>query len=379
MKFLRDRGAGSFHAGAILKFYGDDALEILKNQPYTIARDIPEAGFEFADVIAMNSGIKKDDPERIKAAVIYILVKQEKNGHVFVKKHDLVSRVVKLIGAEQSHIENAFLSLAVNDEIVIENSGSSDSYGMAEPTVDAGETEEIAETAKDKELCCNTAVYLARLYKAEMKIARRIKAMISVPVSDYGIDKEAITDEVLARLAVKLSSEQIEVVSQCLAHRVVVITGGPGTGKTTLIRAVCAVFGKLRQRVSLAAPTGRAARRLSEVTSKKAFTLHKLLLCDPETGFFGRNSVNPLDLDVLVVDEASMIDTMLMFHLVEALPVNSVLILVGDIFQLPSVGPGNVLSDIIRSGVVSTFELTKIFRVILNLTKVHPTRGDRWY
>ncbi len=151
-------------------------------------------------------------------------------------------------------------------------------------------------------------------------------------------------------------------VSQALAHRVVVITGGPGTGKTTLIRAVCAVFNKLRQKVCLAAPTGRAARRLAEVTSKKAFTLHKLLLYDQETESFGRNQMNPLDLDVLIVDEASMVDTMLMFHLVEALPVNSVLILVGDVFQLPSVGPGSVLSDIILSGAVNTFELTKIFR-----------------
>jgi ATP-dependent exoDNAse (exonuclease V) alpha subunit len=153
-----------------------------------------------------------------------------------------------------------------------------------------------------------------------------------------------------------------QVMQQVLAHRVVVITGGPGTGKTTLIRAVCAVFKKLRQTVTLSAPTGRAARRLFQVTEKKASTLHRLLLCDPDTGEFARNPMNPLDSDVVIVDEASMVDTMLMYHLIQAVPVNSVLILVGDIFQLPSVGPGNVLADIIASDAVKTFALTRIFR-----------------
>ncbi len=334
MKFLQDHGAGSFHAGAILQFYGTKTLEILKTSPYAVAKDIPAAGFELADTIALSCGIKKDDPERIKASIIYLLLKHENNGHVFAEKQDLVLKAAKLTSAQKEDIEDALSSLAEQDEIFIEQN--------------------------DRKI--KVCVYLKRLYRAEKGIASRIKAMLSVPVSNYGIDRNDIINEVLTRLAVNLSSEQVEVVSKTLAHRVVVITGGPGTGKTTIIRAVCAVFNKLRQKVCLAAPTGRAARRLAEVTSKKAFTLHKLLLYDQETESFGRNMMNPLDLDVLIVDEASMIDTMLMFNLVEALPVNSVLILVGDVFQLPSVGPGNVLSDIIQSGVVNTFELTKIFR-----------------
>ncbi len=334
MKFLQDHGAGSFHAGAILQFYGKKTLEILKTSPYAVAKDIPAAGFELADTIALSCGIKKDDPERIKASIIYLLLKYENNGHVFAEKQDLVLKAAKLTSAQKEDIEDALSSLAEQDEIFMEQN--------------------------DREI--KVCVYLKRLYRAEQGIASRIKAMLSVPVSDYGIDRNDIINEVLTRLAVKLSSEQVDVVSKTLAHRVVVITGGPGTGKTTIIRAVCAVFNKLRQKVCLAAPTGRAARRLAEVTSKKAFTLHKLLLYDQETESFGRNLMNPLDLDVLIVDEASMVDTMLMFNLVEALPVNSVLILVGDVFQLPSVGPGSVLSDIIQSGVVNTFELTKIFR-----------------
>ncbi len=339
MKFLQDHGAGSSHAGAILQFYGTETLEILKHSPYAVAKDIPKAGFELADTIALSCGIKKDDPERIKASIIYLLLQHESNGHVFAEKQDLVFKAAKLTSADKADIDYALSSLAKQDEIFMD---------------------EVLDGATDAE--DDTCVYLMRLYRAEKGIASRIKAMLSVPVSDYGIDRNEITCEVLTRLAIKLSSEQIDVVSETLAHRVVVITGGPGTGKTTLIRAVCAVFNKLRQKVCLAAPTGRAARRLSEVTSKKAFTLHKLLLYDQETESFGRNQMNPLDADVLIVDEASMVDTMLMFNLVEALPVNSVLILVGDIFQLPSVGPGNVLSDIIQSGVVNTFELTKIFR-----------------
>ncbi len=343
IQFLQKHGANSSYAGAILRFYGADTLKVLKKEPYTIAKDIPEAGFELADTIALNMGIKKNDPERIKAAIIYLLLKHENNGHVFAEKHDLVSKIAKITGAESSDIEEALLSLEKSDEIVIEEIKKSDDR----------KTENIEN---------NIAIYLTRLYRAETGIAARIKAMNSIPVSEYKIDKDTITNEVLTKLAVNLSPEQIEVVSQTLAHRIVVITGGPGTGKTTIIRALCAVFNKLGQKVCLAAPTGRAARRLSEVTSKKTSTIHKLLLYDQETNFFGRNPINPLDLDVLIVDEASMIDTMLMFHLIEALPVNSILILVGDVFQLPSVGPGSVLSDIIQSNTVSTFELTKIFR-----------------
>ncbi|MCP3901463.1 MAG: AAA family ATPase, partial [Desulfobacteraceae bacterium] len=155
---------------------------------------------------------------------------------------------------------------------------------------------------------------------------------------------------------------QLEVITKALKQRVAVITGGPGTGKTTLVRALCAIFKKMKQKVVLGAPTGRAARRLSEVTGQKAKTLHKLLEYDPDDHSFGKNHSNPFDLDVFIVDEASMVDTMLMYNLVAALPANSFLMLVGDTFQLPSVGPGNVLSDIINSNIVKTFYLTEIFR-----------------
>ncbi|MFH1153738.1 MAG: ATP-dependent RecD-like DNA helicase [Pseudomonadota bacterium] len=328
MQFLQENEVGVFHASVILKYYGSQAMDILKNSPYALSRDIPEAGFAVADAIALKAGFQRDDPERIKACLVYLLLKSEGDGHVYADRDDLIQRCFQLTSASVEDMDKALAVLETGGEIV----------------------------------CENRDVYLKRLYTAETGIALKLKAMLTVKVSEWGLDRDAITTEVMSRLAVQLSPEQQEVVCQVLAHRVVVITGGPGTGKTTLIRAICAVFSRLRQKILLCAPTGRAARRLSQVTDRKAATLHKLLLYDPESESFARNRSNPLEADVIIADEASMVDTMLMYHLVQAVPVNAVLILVGDIFQLPSVGPGNVLADVINSGSVTVFSLTKIFR-----------------
>lgn len=333
MQFLQDRGIGVLHASAIMVHYGPDALDILTDNPYNLARDIPEAGFKVADSIALQNGVAFDNPERIKACLIYLLLLFEKDGHVFIFKETLTEKCFQILGGgiEKEAIETAVFDLAQSKEIVI----------------------------KEHEKTC---VYLERLFMAEKGIALRIKAMISLPALKFPIDDDEIIEEVAARFALELSAGQLEVVTNVLKQRVVVITGGPGTGKTTLVRAFCAIFNKVKQKIALAAPTGRAARRLSEVTGKKAKTLHKLLGYDPEENEFGRNHSNPLDLDVCIVDEASMVDTMLMYHLMAALPASSVLIFVGDTFQLPSVGPGNVLADIIDSRVVKTFYLTEVFR-----------------
>lgn len=328
IQFLQDHEVSIYHASMILKQYGPDSLEILQTDPYSISRDLPEAGFEIADTIALKSGFRRDAPERIRACLLYLLLKAEGDGHVFSEKADISRRCSQITSADAEAVEEALNTLVHDKEIVEEDQG----------------------------------IYTTRLYTAETGIALRLRAMLSVPVPEHNLSQEEITSEILARLAIQLSPEQVEVVTQALTHRVLVITGGPGTGKTTLIRTICAVFHRLRQKVLLCAPTGRAARRLSQVTDKKASTLHRLLLYDQDNASFGRNRNNPLEADVVVVDEASMVDTMLMYHLVQAVPVNSVLILVGDIYQLPSVGPGNVLSDIISSGAVMTFSLTKIFR-----------------
>ncbi|WP_457553638.1 SF1B family DNA helicase RecD2 [Desulfobacula sp.] len=332
MQFLQENDVGVYHAAAILQIYGSKTLNILQQNPYALAKDLPGIGFTLADMIAMKAGVKKDDENRLQACLIHCLLSFEQEGHVYGLKKDLFKSGSKITGVNPNKFDQALKLLIDSDEIK-------------------------TETHEDE-----TKVYLSRLYKAESGIASRMKAMLSMPVSLHHISKDKILEQVLTKLAIKLSKEQLHVVNKVLLEKIMVVTGGPGTGKTTLIRALCEIFKLQDLKVVLSAPTGRAARRLSEVTGKKAFTLHKLLGFDYENQTFERNSTNPLELDVFIVDETSMVDTNLMYRLIEAMPVSASLMLVGDTFQLPSVGPGNVLSDIIESGSVKVFYLTTIFR-----------------
>lgn len=332
MQFLQENDVGVYHAAAILQTYGSQALDILQQAPYVIAKDIPQIGFPLADRVAMKAGVEKDDENRLQACLIYGLLSFEQEGHVYGLKKEVFKFCSKTSGVDPDRFEQALEALIDSDEV---------------------------KTGNDDE---DTRVYLKRLYQAESGIASRMKAILSMETLPHQLGKDQILEGVLTKLAVKLSTEQLTVVTKVLREKIVVITGGPGTGKTTIIRALCEVFKMQNRKVVLSAPTGRAARRLSEVTGKKAFTLHKLLGFDHETRTFERNFANPLELDVFIVDEASMVDTQLMYCLIEALPVFASLIIVGDTFQLPSVGPGNVLSDIIDSDRVKVFFLTKIFR-----------------
>ena len=207
-----------------------------------------------------------------------------------------------------------------------------------------------------------SAIYIKDLHLAEAGLASRLEALLSLPVEPAAIDADRISREVHEKLAINLSAEQLQVLEEVFSHRIVIITGGPGTGKTTLLRSISTIFENQGKRVMLSAPTGRAARRMAEVTRRKAGTIHRLLGCNFNEGGFLRNRDNPLDADAVIIDEASMVDTLLMYHLLIAVPVSAVLVLVGDISQLPSVGPGNVLSDMIDSGRIPVFYLNKIFR-----------------
>ncbi len=332
MHFLQKNDVSVYHASAILQMYGSSALQILQKDPYIIARDLPGEGFTIADQIAMKTGIQKDDEHRLQACIIYTLLSFENDGHVYVLKNKLFNSCSRTSGVDVNKFDPALEALVELDEVKLE---------------------------KDENA---SRIYLKRLFQAEFSIASRIKAILSMPDISHTLSKEDILENVLTKLAVKLSAEQLTVIRNVLSERIVIITGGPGTGKTTLVRALCAVFKLQNLKVVLSAPTGRAARRLSQVTGKKAFTLHKLLGFDHENGTFERNHANPIPLDVFIVDEASMVDTMLMYRLLEAMPVSASLILVGDTFQLPSVGPGNVLSDMIESDRIKVFSLTRIFR-----------------
>jgi len=335
MIFLQDHGISLAYCGRIFKQYGAVAVDVLKDRPYQIACDLPGVGFHIADRIAQHQGALSDDPMRIRACILYLLEQAAGDGHMFMTGHETRRKCARLFDID---FESATVALLVlcDEGLVVQEA-------MDDPDGDQ-------------------ALYLSTLHRAETGIARRLKAFLSVPVKPPDIDQEQMTREILARLAIQLSREQQAVLEEILLHHIAIITGGPGTGKTTLIRSIAAICDRLRQKTILSAPTGRAARRLSEVARKKASTLHKLLGYNLEQNDFEKDEDDPLDVDVMIVDEASMVDAYLMFHLLKAIPVTATLILVGDVFQLPSVGPGNILSDLIQSGAIRTFELKEIFR-----------------
>ena len=335
MQFLQEMGVNTSYCAKILREYGMDAVKIIRNDPYRLSTDISGIGFYFADTIAQKLGAPQDDPRRVRRCIIHLLQQFANQGHVFAYENQLFERCINLFQIERDLTCDALDALSAAGELVIENA------------------------ADDHD---GRTVYLKTFHQAETGIANRLKALLSVPVIPPDIDTERISTEVQKKLAITLSSEQLDVLKEILSHRAAIITGGPGTGKTTLIRSINAIFAALGKHVLLAAPTGRAARRLSEVTRRKAKTIHKLLGYNFKEDLFDKNQDNPLVADAVIIDEASMVDTLLMFHLIQAVPVTSVLILVGDIFQLPSVGPGNVLSDMIKSTRTPVYYLKKIFR-----------------
>ncbi len=352
MQFLQNMGVQTSYCAKILKEYGPDAVNIISKDPFRLTADIPGIGFYFADTVAQKQGIEKDHPRRVRACILHVMQQFTNQGDVFAYQDQIVDHCKNLFritpGVALDEIDRLFTA----GELVFESA--------------PGDPKKI--------------IYLKDIHQAETGIANRLNALLSVPITASGINEERILREVQKKLAITLSSEQLNALEAILSHRAVIITGGPGTGKTTLIKSITAVFSVLGKHVFLAAPTGRAARRLSEVTRSKATTIHKMLGFNFKAGFFEKNPDNPLDADAIIIDEASMVDTFLMYHLIKALPMTSVLIMVGDIFQLPSVGPGNVLSDMIKSKRLPVFYLKKIFRqthespIVVNAHRVR--RGE---
>jgi len=348
MQFLQDNGLKPAYCGRILKALGEDALTLLQEDPYGVVNELPGIGFIVADAVARHQGLPAQDPRRIRACIGYLLEQAAGEGHVFVPERDLLERSRDLF--------------AITPEDLA-------------AVVDAMARDRALHASEDEDEA-GRRLYTMALYEAERGLAQRLNAMLALPLPAAEIAPDAIEATVTQRLAIHPSSAQQAVLQGVLGHRVAVITGGPGTGKTTLIRSLYALYHAQGRSVCLAAPTGRAARRLSEVTRRPAATLHKLLGYNPADGGFEKDQDDPIDADVFIVDEASMVDTLLMAQFLKAVPLTSILILVGDVFQLPSVGPGNVLQEIIASRCPAVYHLKEIFRqdeespIVLNAHRV---------
>ncbi len=349
MQFLQKMGIQTSYCAKIFKEYGPDAVTLIQEDPYVLADDFPGAGFLIADTIARKQGVENEDPERVRACILHLIMQNAEDGHTFAESENLFSRC-----ENQFQISPMAIEIAI-DELIEAN------VIIVEPMADDPWT---------------SAVYMKELYLAESGLAERLQAMLSVPVEPVDIEAESIAREVHQKLAINLSTEQLQVLEKVFSHHIAIITGGPGTGKTTLLRSISTVFQAQGRRLLLAAPTGRAARRLAEVTRRKASTIHRLLGYNFTDNGFMRNRDNPLDADAVIIDEASMVDTVLMYNLLAAVPLSARLVLVGDVFQLPSVGPGNVLADMIDSGCIPVFYLNRIFRqdresaIIINAHRV---------
>ena len=335
MSFLREIEVKPSFGPKLLKLYGPDAVEMIQEDPFRLIEDLPRFGFYIADAIFRYQDLPIDSDERARACVLHLLQEDADSGHTYSFDDELTDRCRRLFDIDEGTVEYAVNHLVDGGEIVVE-----------EPDFPAEQP----------------VVYLKALQKAEKGIAQRLGALLAVPPPDPAFDSARASEKVFHHLAISLSDEQLAVLEGIFSHRVVIVTGGPGTGKTTLIRSICAVLESEGKRVLLAAPTGRAARRLAAVTRHEAATIHRLLGYLPTENRFSKNGDSPLDADGVIVDEASMIDTLLMDHLLRAVPASAMLILVGDAFQLPSVGAGTVLDDMIRSDRIPVFWLTRIFR-----------------
>jgi len=352
MIFLQSHGVSSAYATKIFKTYGNESIEVVQENPYRLATDIFGIGFLTADRIAEKLGFAKDSELRAEAGILYVLHQLADEGHVYYPFQPLVNKCQEILEVDQEILSRALTSLNAEKKIVID---------------DLQEKESKADYQ---------AVYLAKFHLSETNIAARLKALINAPKSIRPIDPDKALKWVQKQLDITLASKQIDAVRRAVMDKVLVITGGPGTGKTTIVNAILKIFVKSGIKLLLAAPTGRGAKRMSEATGYEAKTIHRLLEYSIQKGGFQKNDQTPLRCDLLIVDEASMIDTILMHHLLKAIPPRVTFILVGDVNQLPSVGAGNVLHDIIASGAVPVMELNEIFRqareslIIVNAHKI---------
>ncbi len=346
MIFLQGHGISSAQAAKIYKQYGEGALAQVQENPYRLAKDITGIGFKTADSIAGKLGVARDSIHRLKAGLVHVLEEAAGDGHVCLPHEMLVRTAAELLTAEIAPVENALSLLALAGDVVTDHD----------------------------------AVYLSGLCRCERGIATRINELRLLPVELPPIQIEKAIAWVQDQTGVHLAEAQRLAVRTALTEKITVITGGPGVGKTTIVNSIVKILHAKKCKVLLAAPTGRAAKRMSEATGASAQTLHRLLKFDPHEGGFSQNERRPLAGDMIIIDETSMLDLPLAYHLLRAVPASASLVFVGDVDQLPSVGPGNFLRDLIESERAAVVRLTEIFRqarhslIITNAHRVN--RGE---
>ncbi len=357
MMFLQQYGITQALGMKIYRQYGQEMYGVLKENPYKMAEDIPGVGFKIADEIAARIGIHTDSDYRIRSGILYILLQASGEGHVYLPKEVLLKRARDLLGVEQKYIEKHIMDLSIERKIVIR---------------------EIRREGAPVQ----TAIYAASYYQVELHVAQMLHTL-----NLQDTVKEDILEEKIERIqrgtGIELDEKQKDAVKEAVKNGLLIITGGPGTGKTTTINAIIRYFEMEDLDICLAAPTGRAAKRMTETSGYEAKTIHRLLELSggpeqaQENVRFERNAQNPLEADVIIIDEMSMVDIFLMHALLSAVVSGTRLILVGDVNQLPSVGPGSVLKDIISSGRFPVVELVKIFRqasqsdIVVNAHKIN--------
>ena len=332
MVFLHSHGVGTARAVRIFRTYGADAVQVMSENPYRLARDIRGIGFRTADAIAMRLGIEKTAEVRVRAGVGHALTEAMDDGHCGLPTGKLLPLAASLLEAPEDLVHSAVEQELAEGNVVADRVGDT------------------------------PCIFLAGLFGAERGIAGRLDRIAAGPLPWPRIDPERALPWIERRIGLTLAPSQSAAVRLALASKVLVITGGPGVGKTTIVNAILRILAARGANLVLCAPTGRAARRMTEASGFEARTIHRLLEVDPASGGFRRDADRPIDCDMLVVDEASMVDVLLMHALLKAVPDHAALLIVGDIDQLPSVGPGQVLADIIASGAVPVVRLTEVFR-----------------
>jgi len=340
MIFLQENGVSPAYATKIFKRYGWDSIAVVSKNPYRLATDIFGIGFLTADKIARKMGFEKSAPVRAEAGVLYVLNQLAEEGHVYYPYESLMEKCKETLEVDGDVVAQGIGTMAFEGKIVIEDLNQD--FEAFRPN--------------------QKAVYLKHFHVSETGIAHHLSRLLASPRRIRKVDVDKAIMWVQGKINLKLAPKQAEAVKKAVSEKTMVITGGPGTGKTTIINAVIRIYRELGAKILLAAPTGRAAKRMSEATGYPARTIHRMLEFSPHKGGFQRDQDHPLEVDVLILDETSMIDTVLMYHLLKAVPSKASVIMVGDVNQLPSVGAGSVLKDIIRSKAVPVVKLTDIFR-----------------